>query len=167
MKNIPMLATLLCSLIVLAACADGVPSTTVTTDNANGTGNTVVVAENNNELIPFADVNIGIMDATDHYKLFKFMEGEGTCMEMGFPTNLVYAAPNMIKTEDEKYFEDMTSVDFSGRIRFNELPLSVGNVACEVKTTRGITTAQVTCSTGEGEEQVEVCTASFKLYAVK
>lgn len=164
MKKIFIAISMVLSVLLLAACASGeTPSGT--------TGATQEPAAKAPEVkagpVAFADVGKDIMDAMDEYKLFRFTEGEGTCMEQGFPTNLVYAAPNMIKTEDEKYFENMTSVDFTGRISFNELPLTTGSAACEVKTATGITTAQVTCFNGEGDAKKEVCKASFKLYGEK
>lgn len=169
MKKLQLAAVLVLSLGLLAACGNApetaTPADNTTTPAAESTDTPVV--EEPAGPVAFADVGKNIMDAKKDYKLFRFLEGEGTCMEMGFPTDLVYAAPNMIKTEDESYVEDMTMVDFTGRISFNELPLSTGNVACEAKTTTGVTTVKVTCTSGEGEEKQEVCTASFKLYAEK
>lgn len=111
--------------------------------------------------VPFADINTNIMDAYKTYKI-SFTQGEGTCMDQGFPTNLVYGPKNnIIKTEDEKYVEDMTAVDFTGKIRFDRLTLSTGSAACVMKTVKGINTAVVTCSVAKKE----VCTASFKLTA--
>ena len=169
MKRLFFAALAAVSLMLLAACAGGATPSGTTT--APGTPAVTQEAAPAPEVkagpIAFADVGTDIMDAMDTYKIFRFTLGEGTCMEQGFPTNLVYAAPNMIKTEDEKYFENMTSVDFTGRISFNELPLSTGSAACEVKTAIGVTTAQVTCFVGEGDAKKEVCTASFKLYGEK
>lgn len=170
MKKIFFAVLAAVSVLLLAACAGGVapadttkaPGTTVSTQEAVAPAPEVSTGP-----IAFADVGMDIMDAMDTYKIFRFTQGEGTCMEQGFPTNLVYAAPNMIKTEDEKYFENMTAVDFTGRISFNELPLSSGSAACEVKTATGVTTAQVTCYVGEGDAKKEVCKASFKLYGEK
>ena len=163
MRKTIFVGAMLMSALLLSACAGG---ETTTKPAETGTTKTPVVEEKAGP-IAFADVGTDIMDAMDTYKLFRFTQGEGTCMEKGFPTNLVYAAPNMIKTEDEKYFENMTAVDFTGRISFNELPLGDKLVACEVKTAIGVTTAQVTCYTGEGDAKVEECTASFKLYGEK
>ncbi len=163
MKKIVFAGVMILPVLFLGACAGGESKTSETEANK------APVAEEKveNKPIAFADVGMDIMDAMNTYKLFRFTEGEGSCMEKGFPTNLVYAAPNMIKTEDEKYFENMTAVDFTGRISFNELPLGDKKVACEVKTAIGVTTAQVTCYTGEGDAKVEECTASFKLYGEK
>ena len=117
--------------------------------------------------VPFADINMDVMDAYAEYKI-SFTKGEGNCMDQGFPTNLVYGPKiNVIKTEDEKYVEDMTAVDFTGTIRFDQVPLSTGSAACVVKTTVGISTANLTCSVKEGEVSNEVCTATFKLTAEK
>jgi hypothetical protein len=113
--------------------------------------------------VPFADINTDVMDAYSTYKI-SFTQGEGTCMDQGFPTNLVYGPKNnIIKTEDEKYVEDMTAVDFTGTIRFDQLTLSTGSASCVMKTVKGINTANVTCSVAEKE----VCIASFKLTAEK
>lgn len=164
MKKNGLLAMMFLSALILTACAG-----TEGEVNKPATAGGEKVAEVKEEIkpIPFAEVGNDIMDATKDYKLFRFLEGEGTCMEQGFPTNLVYASPNMIKTEDEKYVEDMTAVDFTGRISFNELPLGDTKVACDIKTIKGITTAQMTCYTGTGDEKKEQCTASFKVYAEK
>lgn len=113
--------------------------------------------------VPFADIDMDVMDAYSTYKI-SFTQGEGTCMEQGFPVNLVYGPKNnIIKTEDEKYVEDMTAVDFTGTIRFDQVPLSTGGAACVMKTVQGINTANMTCSV----EEKEVCTATFKLTAEK
>jgi hypothetical protein len=168
MKKLHLVTVTVLALFLLTACGNApetAPADNGTPPAAESTDTPVV--EETTGPVPFAEVGDDIMDAKANYKLFRFLEGEGTCMEMGFPTNLVYAAPNMIKTEDESYVEDMTMVDFTGRISFNELPLSTGNVACEAKTNTGVTTVKVTCSSGEGDEKKEVCTASFKLYAEK
>lgn len=118
--------------------------------------------------IPFAEVENDIMSAKKDYKLFRFTEPEGTCMEMDFPENLIYKSTNRIMTEDESYFDQMTSVDFTGLIRFKQVPLADDVVAhCTIKTTRGINTANLVCKTGEGEEETEVCTGTFKVVAEK
>ena len=118
--------------------------------------------------VPFADVEKDIMSAKKEYKLFRFMEPEGTCMEMDFPENLIYKSTNRIMTEDESYFDQMTSVDFTGLIRFKAVPLANDVVAnCTIKTTSGINTANLVCKTGEGEEETEVCTGTYKVVAEK
>jgi hypothetical protein len=164
MKKLFIVAIMVFSIAALSACSSGETAKNITSENKNST--TEVVPATTGP-VAFADVKMGIMDATKDYKLFRFLKGEGTCLEQGFPTNLVYAAPNMIKTEDEKYVEDMTMVDFTGRISFNKLPLKSGKVACSIKTVQGVTTAQLVCTTGEGDAKKEVCTGSFKVYGEK
>ncbi len=117
--------------------------------------------------VPFADLQDDIMDAKENYKLFRFTEPEGTCMEMGFPENLVYKSTNMIMTEDEKYFDQGTSVDFTGMIRFRDVPLTEGKANCSIKTTTGINTANLSCKMAEGDTETEICTGSFKVIAEK
>ncbi len=118
--------------------------------------------------LPFADVEKDIMSAAKEYKLFRFTEPEGTCMEMDFPENLIYKSTNRIMTEDESYFDQMTMVDFTGLIRFKEVPLTNDVVAhCTIKTTSGINMANLVCKTGEGEAETEVCTGTFKVVAEK
>jgi hypothetical protein len=104
---------------------------------------------------------------TKEYKLIRFSELEGTCADAGFPTNLVYKTTNMIMTEDEKFVDQWTSVDFTGRISFNNLPLNTGNASCSIKTVKSVNTAQISCSMKEGEESKEVCTGSVKLSVEK
>lgn len=118
--------------------------------------------------VAFAELEQDILSAAKEFKLFRFTEPEGTCMEMGFPENLVYMSTNRIQTEDESYFDQSTIIDFTGLIRFKGVPLNDDvNASCKIKTTRGINTANLTCSTLEGEEETEVCTGSFKIVAEK
>lgn len=125
--------------------------------------------EEEKTLVAFADLNDDIMDAKENYSLFRFTEPEGTCMEMGFPENLVYKSTNMIMTEDEKYFDEWTAVDFTGMIRFKNVPMAEGVTAnCSIKTTTGINTANLVCTSAvEGEEEKELCTGTFKVMAEK
>lgn len=117
---------------------------------------------------PFADIQKNIMTARKEYSVFKFVDMEGSCLEMGLPTNLVYKGSNMVMTEDEKYFDQGTAVDVSGTIRFRNFPLNTGNANCSIKTTKGINTATLSCKNAEGEDmETEVCNATFKVMAVK
>ncbi|MDQ6985127.1 MAG: hypothetical protein Q9M91_01085 [Candidatus Dojkabacteria bacterium] len=110
--------------------------------------------------VAFSEIGLGIMDAADVYAYFTFENGVGNCMDQGFPTDLVYDSENIVKTEDGSYSEDWTSVDFSGRIRFDALPLSTGDASCVIETSSVSDQADVTCSV----EEVEVCTATFDIF---
>jgi hypothetical protein len=131
--------------------------------------------ENNNEVvmeeasrIAFADLDKGIMDVRKEFSVFRFEGMEGSCLDMGFPTNLVYKGSNMIMTEDEEYFDKGTMVDFSGKIRFKNLPLDSGNVNCVIDTTKGMNKAKFSCVLAEGEDlETEVCSLSANIWAEK
>lgn len=113
--------------------------------------------------VPFSKVGKGIMDATDDYDYFSFENGTGTCMAQNFPTDLVYGPGNYVNTLDGTYSEDLTMVDFLGRIRFDSLPLSTGSAACMIETSSSSDTASVSCSVDE----VEVCTATFDVFGIR
>jgi len=161
MKKITALLALMLLVFTLGACTGG-----TTDDAADTTGETTTeevaeeVVEETGPIV-FADVGKGIMDAKEDFDHFTFEEWEGTCVDQEFPTNIIYTSANMIKTVDEEYVEDLTSVDFTGRIRFDEVPLTSGAAECTIKTTSGVTKAELTCSV----EEEEVCTATMKVYA--
>lgn len=125
------------------------------------TTETTVVEEESGP-IAFSKVGKNIMDANKEYK-FTFENGEGSCMNQNFPTDLVYGPGNVVKTEDGKYTEDMTSADFMGNVRFDEVPLSTGSASCLIKTSTQKDTADLSCSVNDKE----VCTATFDLFAHK
>ncbi len=112
--------------------------------------------------MPFSELGMGIMDAKDDYKI-TFENGEGDCLDQGFPTDLVYGPGNVVKTEDGSYTEDWTSVDFTGTIRFDEVALDSGSAACAATTSSEAGTADITCSVDEEE----VCSVTFELFAQK
>ncbi|MFC1810717.1 hypothetical protein ACFLZH_04410 [Patescibacteria group bacterium] len=153
----------ICGLIVFAGCADSeVPAAGDDTDT------TPVVEEEPTYPegpVAFAEVGLGLMDAADVYDLFTFEEGEGTCLDQGFPTNLTYTSDNVVKTADEEYVEDMTMIDFMGNLRFDEVPLEDGPAACKITATRGVTKVQLSCTRGEDDAEEEVCTGTFKMIA--
>lgn len=111
--------------------------------------------------VAFSAIGKGILDAKDSYSYFSFENGQGTCMEQGFPTNMIYDSENIVKTEDDTYMEDYTSVDFLGNIRFDTLPLSTGSADCLFETSLDSDVANLNCSVNE----VSVCTATFDLFA--
>jgi hypothetical protein len=134
-----------------------------TEQTEESTEDSVTDTEENTGPIPFSEVGINIMDAKEEYSKFTFVNGEGTCLDQGFPLDLIYTSENVIKTEDGSYAEDMTMVDFMGYIRFDELPLSTGSASCTIETSSSSDTADVTCEVDEEE----VCTAVFDLFAYK
>jgi len=162
MKKMLMIGFVIINILMISGCGSQ-------DEQKNAEGNNTVTTKTVEKTgpVPFADINTDVMDAYESYKI-SFTQGEGTCMDQGFPTNLVYGPKNnIIKTEDEKYVEDMTAVDFTGTIRFNQLPLSTGSASCVMKTVKGINTANLTCSVTEAEVEKEVCTSTFKLTAEK
>ncbi len=120
-------------------------------------------SEDDNGPIPFSKVGKNIMDAKDDYDHFTFENGEGTCLDQGFPTDLIYTSKNVIKTKDDSYIENWTMVDFMGVIRFDELPLLTGSASCKIETHTNQDRADLTCTV----DNVEVCTASFDVFAYK
>lgn len=110
--------------------------------------------------ISFSKIGIGIMDAKEKYSYFSFENGSGTCMEQGFPTNMIYTSENIVKTADNTYIEDYTSVDFMGYISFDSVPLSTGSASCLFETSLDSDIAKVDCRVDE----VSVCTATFDLF---
>lgn len=113
--------------------------------------------------VPFSEIGEGIMDAKENFSYFTFENGEGSCMAQGFPTDLIYDSSNMIKTLDESYADEWTSVDFLGNIRFNNLPLSTGKAVCQFETSSESDSASVSCSVDE----VDVCSATFEIFGVR
>jgi hypothetical protein len=111
--------------------------------------------------VPFSEVNKGIMDAADDYEYFSFVNMQGTCLDQGFPANLIYDSANVVKTEDGSYVENLTAVDFLGQISFDELPLSTGSASCIIGTSAGVDNANVKCSVNGAE----VCAATFEVLA--
>jgi len=157
-------------LLATAIFASACTTTEAPSNDLNNETDTPVVEESAS--VPFAELGMDITDARKEYSLFRFVEMEGTCLDMGFPTNLVYKGTNMIMTEDEKFFDRMTMSDFTGTIRFKNLPLDGGNAKCTIKTAKGINTATFSCTLPEVDEEgaeadVEVCTGSFKIMAEK
>jgi hypothetical protein len=154
---------LLASLVgvsLLAGCSSGEQTENTAGDS---TGNQTATENADTTAIPFSEVGVGIMTAKDDYKKFTFEEGTGTCLEMGYPKDMFYDSANVMMTEDGKYIENMTSVDFAGLIRFDDVPLNDGLAACKIQTTSKIDFANMTCSIDE----VEVCTTTFKVFAHK
>ena len=157
-------AIAICGIVFFVGCT-GEPAAPA--DDTETPTDTPVVEEEETPTYPegpvaFAEVGLGLMDAADVYDLFTFEEGEGTCLDQGFPTNLTYTSDNVVKTADEEYVEDMTMIDFMGNLRFDEVPLEGGPAACKITATRGVTKVQLSC-TDEAEE--EVCTGTFNMIA--
>lgn len=167
MKKMFLSVTVVMAMAILPGCNTPVDNTNNAPVGEVKTEEVAEVAVDVQTSVPFADIGDDIMDAKKNYSLFKFTEPEGTCMEMGFPENLVYKSTNMIMSEDEKYFDQGTSVDFTGMIRFRDVPLTDGNAKCSIKTTKGINTANLSCKITEGDKETEVCTGSFKVIAEK
>lgn len=113
--------------------------------------------------IAFSKIGKGIMDAKEIYSYFSFENGAGTCMDQGFPTNMIYTSENIAKTSDDKYIEDYTAVDFLGNVRFDNLPLTTGAAACVFETSLDSDVAKLDCTVNE----VSVCTATFDLFGHK
>ncbi|MFC1616575.1 hypothetical protein ACFL21_05510, partial [Patescibacteria group bacterium] len=111
--------------------------------------------------VAFSEVGSGIMDAADTYAKFTFEDGKGDCYDQGFPTDLYYDSDNVVLTEDGSYQEDMTMIDFTGRITFDEVPLTDGKAECEISTSSGVDNATFNCKI----DDAEVCTGNFKVYA--
>lgn len=158
-----------CMLVFLSACSAPETPISSTTPQNSTEETTTPVEETTSGPVAFADVDMGLMDAGDEYSLFTFEEGAGTCLDMGFPTDLVWDSKNnVVKTKDESYVEDWTSIDFAGNLRFDEVSLGDKSVACVIKATSGVTTANLTCSEeseDEDVEDIEVCTGTLKVYA--
>ncbi len=144
----------------LMGCSAPATPTPAPVENAN-VNSSSETAEVPKGPVPFSDVKNDIMDAKESWDFFTFETAKGTCMEQGFPTNMRYTSGNVMRTEDGTYLEDWTSVDFTGTIRFDDLPLSTGKAACVMKTISGEDFAKVTCSVDEKE----VCTATFTVMA--
>lgn len=156
-------AIAICGIVFFVGCT----GETAPADDTDTPTDTPVVEEETYPEGPvaFAEVGLGLMDAADVYDLFTFEEGEGTCLDQGFPTNLTYTSDNIVKTADEEYVEDMTMIDFMGNLRFDEVPLTGGPAACKITATRGVTKVQLSCSMGEDDAEKEVCTATFNMIA--
>ncbi len=122
---------------------------------------TATIEVNEDGSIPFSRIGKGILDAKEDFPTFKFENGTGTCMDQGFPNDMIYSSENIVMTEDGSYSEDYTAVDFLGNIRFDGLTLSSGSAACMFETSADSDNATVSCSVDE----VEVCTASFQFNA--
>ncbi|MDX9971076.1 MAG: hypothetical protein RBS56_04200 [Candidatus Gracilibacteria bacterium] len=167
MKKIIAGSVLVLTLIVASGCG-AIVVTTGTDENTNTETNN---EETNTEpsSVAYADLNMDLMSINDtkEYKLVRFSDLDGTCLEAGFPTNLVYKTTNMIMTEDEKYVDQWTSLDFTGKLSFSNVPLTAGPASCKIATVKGVNTAQISCSVKEGEENKEICTGSVKLTVEK
>ena len=158
-KHTPLFISLLIiSGLTLAAC--GQTPAPVTQEDKSTKVETPVVPTKT----PFAEVGKGIMDAKEDFKYFAFEEGTGDCLDKeNFPTNLIYTKDNMIKTSDNNFGDDYTSVTAGGYINFKGIPLKSGKAACEVKALRSTGKGEVTCSIDEKP----ICTAIFTLFGYK
>jgi len=167
MKKTLVLGLVAVSLFIASGC--GATDEKSTTNSTTPSENTTTPTVTSPVSVPFADLNMDLMSANDTktYKLYRFKEMEGSCVDQGFPTNMIYKSTNMVMTEDEKYADDWTSLDFAGNLRFKNVPLTGGPASCHLKTTKGLTTANLSCSVKEGETDKEICTGSVKLYAEK
>ncbi len=170
MKKI-LASSLLVLTILIASGCEVVVETNGSEENENTETNTeeTNTEETEGASVPFADLNMDLMSINDtkEYKLVRFSDLEGTCLDAGFPTNLVYKTTNMIMTEDEKYVDQWTSVDFTGRLSFSNVPLTAAPASCKILTVKGVNTAQVSCSVKEADADKEVCTGSVKLSVEK
>lgn len=117
-----------------------------------------------NSPVAFSKIGKGILDATEDFSYFTFENGTGSCMDQGFPTDLVYDSENIVKAMNGAYMDDATtSVDFLGNIGFRGLPLTSGSAYCIASTSTTSDKAEVRCLVNE----VEVCTASFDFFGVR
>lgn len=160
-KDMKIFLGLFAIVLTIGACTGQQPTSQQAKEQPSSVSATTAVE--NKGPVPFSEVKKDIMTAKDTWDFFSFKDGKGTCLDQGFPINMIYTSANVMKTGDDAYIEDLTMVDFTGRIRFDGVKLTTGNAACEMKTITGEDAANLSCKVNDKE----VCAATFKVFANK
>jgi len=170
--NKKITSILLSSMLLLAACGGGTGGAGVTTGTDSGTN-----PENESidtDMVPLSQVERNIMDASydaknpEGYKVFAFKEGTGTCVDDGMMSEFSY------KYSDDYGYHTVVDADgkliggalvtFTGFFKLSQpVILESGSVDCEASETFGKDEVVFTCK----EDDVEVCTSTFKVFAGK